>query len=75
VREAPTPNMDRIEFPRSFQLTICAVVTGVAGIVLNRRMIGTVIAILLFILAILNGRIQSKQPDENADEAYSPFDE
>jgi hypothetical protein len=75
VREALTPNMDGIEFPRSFQLTICAVVTGIAGIVLNRRMIGTVIAILLFILAILNGRIQSKQSDKNADKAYSPFDE
>jgi ABC-type transport system involved in Fe-S cluster assembly fused permease/ATPase subunit len=66
--------LDRIEFPRSFQLVVCAILTEVAGIVLNRRMIGTLIAVLLFIIAISNVRTQSKQSYRNTDKTHSPFD-
>jgi hypothetical protein len=65
---------DRIEFPRSFQLVVCAILTEAAGIVLNRRMIGTLIAVLLFIIAISNVRAQSKQSHGNTDKTRSPFD-
>jgi hypothetical protein len=79
------PNMDRIlirnssilsrtEFPRSLQLVICAVLTGIGGVALNQRISGTFIAILFFILAILNIRTQSKQQYQDMDEAHSPFD-
>lgn len=66
--------MDDIEFPRSFRLVICAVATGIAGIISNRRMIGTATALLLLILAVLNVRMQSRRPGRSADSDPSPFD-
>ena len=64
----------RTEFPRSLQLVICAVLTGIGAVALNRRTVEMFIAILLIILAFLNIRAQSKRQYENVDEAYSPFD-